>query len=216
MLSKLKACFGGSRREDDPEFQNWLNEAEEMTRSISNAEISITVADPAVDDCPLIGISTGFTRLTGYHKEDILGRNCRFLVDGAPEEERNKLDSERKKARIYCQACQKVARNGDGIEPGPPDVCIFQVNGRKDRTRFFNMFLLHFIRLNGRPLIVGLQQEIPYITPQLIDNLRAPFLADQKQNGHSHNGQDDSPETPYLAARMQGNMQAALKCLLEV
>jgi hypothetical protein len=44
-------------------------------------DYSFTIADPQLEGCPLVGCSTGFTKLVGYEMSDIVGRNCRFLVD---------------------------------------------------------------------------------------------------------------------------------------
>ena len=43
-------------------------------------DLSVTVADPLQQDCPLIACSNGFTELTGYSVTEIVGRNCRFLL----------------------------------------------------------------------------------------------------------------------------------------
>merc|ERR1719464_1699638 len=45
---------------------------------------SVTVADPSQPDCPLVACSAGFTELTGYTVKEIVGRNCRFLLNGVP------------------------------------------------------------------------------------------------------------------------------------
>mmetsp|Transcript_453 Transcript_453/g.574 ORF Transcript_453/g.574 Transcript_453/m.574 type:complete len:164 (+) Transcript_453:199-690(+) len=41
--------------------------------------VSFCITDPHQSDNPVIYISSGFTRLTGYQFDDIVGRNCRFL-----------------------------------------------------------------------------------------------------------------------------------------
>ncbi len=39
----------------------------------------LTVTDPTRPDNPLIYVNEGFEQLTGYRREEVLGRNCRFL-----------------------------------------------------------------------------------------------------------------------------------------
>lgn len=39
----------------------------------------VTLADPDLDDAPIIYANKAFERLTGYSQEDIVGHNCRFL-----------------------------------------------------------------------------------------------------------------------------------------
>ncbi len=50
-----------------------------LALAIAAAPTGITVADPALPDCPLVFMNPAFTRITGYQPEDVLGRNCRFL-----------------------------------------------------------------------------------------------------------------------------------------
>jgi PAS domain S-box-containing protein len=39
----------------------------------------ITLADPDLDDAPIVYANKAFERLTGYSQAEIIGRNCRFL-----------------------------------------------------------------------------------------------------------------------------------------
>ena len=39
----------------------------------------ITLADPALKDCPLVFANQAFEDLTGYPADEAVGRNCRFL-----------------------------------------------------------------------------------------------------------------------------------------
>jgi PAS domain S-box-containing protein len=39
----------------------------------------VTLADPDLEDAPIIYANKAFERLTGYSQEDIIGLNCRFL-----------------------------------------------------------------------------------------------------------------------------------------
>jgi len=163
LLARLKGCFTEST-EKRREFQQWLEDAEAMTNRIADvdSEISITIADPSVHDTPLIGISPGFTQLTGYSAKEILGRNCRFLIDSVPDHHRT-LPSERDKARVFSQTCRAVAlrqQQGGDPEPGPENCCCIQLNRRKDDSFFWNMFLMHFCRIDGKPYMVALQHKL--------------------------------------------------------
>lgn len=48
--------------------------------------VSFCVTDPSQLDNPVIYISDGFTKLTGYESDEVVGRNCRFLQ--GPETDR--------------------------------------------------------------------------------------------------------------------------------
>lgn len=48
-------------------------------RALSATAEGITIVDARLPDRPLIYVNAGFERLTGYPRESVLGRNCRFL-----------------------------------------------------------------------------------------------------------------------------------------
>nr|WP_101350304.1 PAS domain-containing protein [Haloarcula taiwanensis] len=49
------------------------------TRALNATSVGVTITDPDRDDNPLIYVNDGFEDLTGYDRDAILGRNCRFL-----------------------------------------------------------------------------------------------------------------------------------------
>lgn len=54
-------------------------------RALSASAEGITIADARLPDRPLIYVNAGFERLTGYSRESVLGRNCRFLQGAGTE-----------------------------------------------------------------------------------------------------------------------------------
>ena len=50
-----------------------------LVRAVTEASVSISIADYLAPDYPLVFVNPAFEALTGYRAEDILGRNCRFL-----------------------------------------------------------------------------------------------------------------------------------------
>jgi PAS domain S-box-containing protein len=48
-------------------------------RAMGAAAEGIVISDPTQSGNPLIYVNDGFARLTGYSREEVLGRNCRFL-----------------------------------------------------------------------------------------------------------------------------------------
>jgi len=134
---------------------------------LTGMKFSLTIADPQISGCPLIGCSAGFTDLCGYEMAEIVGRNCRFLVDPVPPE---LVDKEtRSKARSFCEAVR------DGVDYRMSDeereawmplgcakgelFCV-QTNARKCGKLFRNMFYLRALELDDTPYIIGLQTEL--------------------------------------------------------
>lgn len=58
-------------------FKKVLSELKE--RALEAASDGITISDPTLPDNPLIYVNSGFETITGYRKEEVIGRNCRFL-----------------------------------------------------------------------------------------------------------------------------------------
>jgi len=48
--------------------------------SIQNSPVATVVSDPLIEDNPIIETNQAFLDLTGYTREEIVGRNCRFLA----------------------------------------------------------------------------------------------------------------------------------------
>jgi PAS domain S-box-containing protein len=80
--------------------------------------VSFCITDPRQPDNPVIYINQGFTKLTGYDPEDIVGRNCRFLQGpDTSEEDRRSISN----AIIREEECS-----------------VNLVNYKKDGTKFVN------------------------------------------------------------------------------
>lgn len=144
---------------------------EDTESSLQGLTFSFSIADPSLDDCPLIGCSAGFSELTGFEVDDIVGHNCRFLVEGVPSQMQDRRM--RQWTKDFCKA---VMEHEDWIPPrdypyGAPDracdelICL-QANAKKDGTLFHNLFFLKVFQLSvelgdEQPFIVGLQSELP-------------------------------------------------------
>jgi len=50
-----------------------------LIASIKQSQESFVITDPSLQDNPIVYASDGFLELTGYAREQVLGRNCRFL-----------------------------------------------------------------------------------------------------------------------------------------
>ncbi|KAG5183189.1 AUREO-like protein, partial [Tribonema minus] len=50
-----------------------------LVKALQASAPSFCVTDPSLPDCPIVYASDGFIALTGYSRQQVLGRNCRFL-----------------------------------------------------------------------------------------------------------------------------------------
>ncbi|MFA1609482.1 PAS domain S-box protein [Halobellus rubicundus] len=69
-------------------------------RAMDEASIGITITDPSLPDNPMIYANDRFAEITGYDREEVIGRNCRFLQGADTSDEtvarlRRAIDAER-------------------------------------------------------------------------------------------------------------------------
>ena len=90
--------------------------------AVKATRMPMVVADPRRDDLPIVFCNDSFCRLTGYAREEILGRNCRFLQCAETDP-------------------ATVARLRAALSvPEPIEIDIR--NARKDGTLFWNRLLM--------------------------------------------------------------------------
>jgi PAS domain S-box-containing protein len=104
----------------------------------------ITLANPDLEDCPIVYANKVFERLTGYSQEEIIGRNCRFL-QGQDTDQPTKINI--KEALEKREVIEVTLRNY-----------------KKDGTLFYNhLKITPLFNSQGRLLyFLGLQYDISY------------------------------------------------------
>lgn len=99
----------------------------------------VTLADPDLEDAPIVYANKAFERLTGYSQEEIIGHNCRFLQG----EDRDQVGRYR---------IAEAIKNHEAVE-------VTLRNYKKDGTLFFN-------RLKITPLFDKKQSVMYYLGVQ--------------------------------------------------
>ena len=97
--------------------------------AVRATRMPMVITDPARDDNPIVFCNVAFQELTGYSRDEIIGRNCRFLQ--GPETDN-----------------ATVARVRKAISAGH-DIDVDLLNYRKDGTTFWNALYMSPVRDKG-------------------------------------------------------------------
>lgn len=110
-----------------------------LISSLTTGQQNFVLSDPRLPDNPIVYASQGFYELTGYTREQVLGRNCRFLQGPATDP---------KAVDIIRQA---IANGTDAT------TCI--LNYKADGTPFWNQFFVAALRDQDNCIVnyVGVQ-----------------------------------------------------------
>ena len=99
-----------------------LEGTEGLLASIDHSPIATVITDARLPDNPIVAVNRGFCELTGYEREEIVGRNCRFLA--GPETE---------------PAARTTLRQA--VADGRPAL-VELTNYRKDGSKFLNAVMI--------------------------------------------------------------------------
>ncbi len=113
-----------------------------LERAIAASNNGIIISDARAPDNPVVYANSGFERITGYTKEEVIGKNCRFLQ----ETDKTQPALEKlKRAVAEARETQVVLRNY-----------------RKDGTLFWNEFCITPVRDETGHLthFIGIQNDI--------------------------------------------------------
>lgn len=113
-----------------------------LAEFVTSASVAAIVTDPRLPDNPIVECNDRFLELTGYSREEVIGRNCRFLVGPGTDPARRKMLR-------------------DAIEAQRP-VIVELLNYRKDGTPFLNSVMIAPIFDSEDSLVgfVGSQLEV--------------------------------------------------------
>jgi PAS domain S-box-containing protein len=105
-------------------------------------QTSFVVSDPDLPDNPLVYVNDAFIRMSGYHKDELIGKNCRFLQGpdtdiGSVKFLKSKMDKE---MPVHTEV----------------------LNYRKDGTPFWNELVIQPLRDEAGTLLfyIGLQLDV--------------------------------------------------------
>lgn len=94
----------------------------DLATTVERIQQNFCISDPSLPDCPIVYASDAFLELTEYPREEVLGRNCRFLQGPGTDQD----------------VVQKVR---DAIKTGD-ELTVRLLNYKRSGTPFWNMFTI--------------------------------------------------------------------------
>lgn len=115
-----------------------------LTEILDDCVNGVTIADPDLEDCPIVYANKAFVDLTGYTREEIIGHNCRFLQG-----------TDRDQAARY--EIKEAMKNHK-------ELTVTLRNYKKDGTLFYNRLKIKPLFDNKGNLMyyLGLQYDVTY------------------------------------------------------
>ncbi|MTH53019.1 PAS domain-containing protein [Bacillus mangrovi] len=113
-----------------------------LLKALDSSQTGIIITDPSLKENPIIYLSKGFTEVTGYSEEEVIGKNCRFLQG----EKTSQTDID----RIRKAVKQKES------------VAVTVLNYRKDGSPFYNQLNIDpiYIEEEQRFYFIGVQKDV--------------------------------------------------------
>lgn len=123
-------------------LQDVIKQAELLVKVLDYTRVGVLITDPDLEDNAIVYVSEGFSKMTGYSRDEVLGTNCRFL-QGA-DTEKSQVDALR----------QAIAAK----EPALVEI----LNYRKDGSSFWNELTIDPVYLaeQDKLYFVGVQRDI--------------------------------------------------------
>jgi len=127
----------------------------DLATTLERIQQNFVISDPSLPDCPIVFASESFLELTEYSREEILGRNCRFLQGPGTDP-------------------RAVAEIRDAINSGC-ECTVRLVNYSKSGRPFWNMFTLAPVRdAKGEVwFYIGVQVNVNAVEGVQFENLKA-------------------------------------------
>jgi PAS domain S-box-containing protein len=176
----LEACGELSADMDKQDFN--------LIKSIQSSQHSFVITDPSLQDNPIVFASDDFLSLTGYSKEDVLGRNCRFLQGSETSTE--KVDEIRK-----------------GLASGD-DVSVTLVNYTADGVPFWNKLFIAALRDSQNNIVNFIGVIVKVASPEPGDPEFGKIIADDFEDGNDDDMDDVDIEDAVKA--IEGAVDAAV------
>lgn len=122
-----------------------------LIQSLTSGQQNFVLSDPRLPDNPIVYASDGFYQLTGYTREQVLGRNCRFLQ--GPGTDPKAVD-----------VIRTAVANGT-------DATTCLLNYKADGTPFWNQFFVAALRDSDNCIVNYVSVSVPICLCLYVDQL---------------------------------------------
>lgn len=154
-----------------------------LRRVLDATDNTMTITDPRLPDNPLIYVNKQFEILTGYSRDEVLGRNCRFLQGGEDQPNLDELRAAIREGRNTRVELRNYRKDGsmfwnelylNAIHDGDGRVAYF-FGVQNDVTRFKE--LTEFERRRSSELTLAENRERRRLAQHLHDGLQQDLFA---------------------------------------
>lgn len=121
-------------------MENRFNELKIFENIVNKVHTGVTLVDPNKDDMPIVFVNDGFCEITGYDKNEVLGKNFRFL----------RRDTHDQKNLDIIKECMEKKKTCE----------VELINYKKDGTKFINL-------LSISPILDAQGEVVYYVGVQL-------------------------------------------------
>jgi PAS domain-containing protein len=126
---------------------------------------AFVLSDPRKEDCPIVFASDAFLRMTGYGRDEVVGRNCRFLQQRHLGSGSGSSDAAAATPNAAAEAASasELSRLREALNADPPKpATVTLLNFKKDGTPFWNALHVAPVRdADGRvEFYVGVQLDV--------------------------------------------------------
>jgi PAS domain S-box-containing protein len=182
LLSECNAMASLPRDVQEAVFENadLDNQDFNLVRSIQRSQQCFVITDPSLQDNPIVYASDDFLSLTGYERDEVLGRNCRFLQGTETSTE-------------------KVEKLRKSIALGE-DVSVTLINYTADGTAFWNKLFIAALRDAHNNIVNFIGVVVKVASPEGDDpeaGKRLPGEQVSSSNGDIEIADDDDYEEDF-------------------
>jgi PAS domain S-box-containing protein len=164
-----------------------------LVSSIQKSQHSFVITDPSLPDNPIVFVSDDFLKVTGYTREQILGRNCRFLQG---------TDTSKEKV----ETIRKALQNGE-------DVSVTLLNYTATGKPFWNKLFIASLRDAENNVVNFIGVIVPVAAPPANDpeHSKAMAMKGSADLDDSDDEDDDDMEDAESALKsIEGAVSAAV------